>query len=74
MKLKTRLIVLNLGVILLIASIIMGSLLVSSYKSIKEKSVETIELTATTVASEMETIIDQAAVDTKAIAKLMGEL
>jgi len=74
MKLKTRLIALNLGVILTVAAIVMGGLFTMSYRMVRDKTVESIELKATVVANEMETIISEAVLDAKALSKSLAEL
>ncbi len=71
MKLKTRLIFLNLGITTLIMGIIISILLVNTYGDVKEKNINNIRLQTTNIANEMEAILDDAIHDAKGIANLL---
>jgi len=68
MKLKTRLILLNLGVILLFTGGMIGYLLFNNYETTENAAITNMEQEAKIVSSEMEVIIDKATHDAQAIA------
>jgi methyl-accepting chemotaxis protein len=71
MKLKTRLISLNLGIFILISGLTMGYLMLNSYKNEKEIKIESVSLQTKHIANEMEAILDDALDYTKAIADIL---
>ncbi|QUI21529.1 methyl-accepting chemotaxis protein [Vallitalea pronyensis] len=74
MKLKTRLIFLNLGITTLIIGIIISILLVNTYSDVQEKNKNNIRLQTANIANEMEAILDDATHDAKGIADLLKNM
>jgi methyl-accepting chemotaxis protein len=71
MKLKTRLIYLNLGIIIIVTSFIMGYLFINTYNNTKELSINMVELETETIASEMKDILHKAEQDSEALANAL---
>ncbi|MCT4606316.1 MAG: methyl-accepting chemotaxis protein [Marinisporobacter sp.] len=74
MKLKTRLIFLNLGVMVIISTLMMSYLMVNSYTNTKACHLEHIKLTTKNIAHEMHTILDDASDDAKGIVETIKYL
>lgn len=72
MKLKTRLIHVNLGIMVLICGIIMSYMLFNTYSSIKKGSVEKISLQVDNIANNAETLLNTAQRDSKKIADTLA--
>lgn len=69
MKLRTRLVAFNLGIITIVTSFIVGYLLYYNYNTDKELTIDSITKEAKIVSNEMEAILDDAVSDSKAIAE-----
>jgi methyl-accepting chemotaxis protein len=69
MKLKGRLIFLNLGIITFISAIVMGFMAVNTYSKVKDSNMENTMLTTDVVAEEMAAILLEAEKDSKEIAE-----
>lgn len=67
MKLKTRIMYLNLGIMMLITMGVVSYLLVESYTSTEKMAMENAEKKTIIVASEIENILDDALNDTKSL-------
>lgn len=74
MKLKTRLIVLNLSLILLLTSGSVGYLLWNNYSSAEHSAIELIDQEATNVSLNMQEIIDTAIHDSSSIGKTLSAM
>ncbi|MCT4687946.1 methyl-accepting chemotaxis protein, partial [Vallitalea sp.] len=68
MKLKTRLIVVNLGVLIVLAGLVVGYLMVNAYTNVKKERVENIQMQTHNISKEMEEILNEASKDVKALA------
>jgi methyl-accepting chemotaxis protein len=68
MKLKTRLIVVNLGVLIVLSGLIVGYLMVNAYTNVKKERVENIQMQTDNISKEMEEILNEASKDVKALA------
>jgi methyl-accepting chemotaxis protein len=68
LKLKTRLIFLNLGVIAVIIGSIFSYLFTNTYITIKSKNIDMVKLQSEVVAGEMKDILQQTEVDANALA------
>ncbi|WP_432664637.1 methyl-accepting chemotaxis protein [Wukongibacter baidiensis] len=67
MKLRTRLIFLSLGIIMIVSGIIMSYMFINTYNNTKKHVVENIEKTTYEIAKEMESILDDAIHDAEGI-------
>lgn len=67
MKLKTRLIIVNLGIMILVSGLIFSYLFINSYSTIKNSTLENIDLTSDEISNEMKQILDQTIHDTESI-------
>ncbi|WDV45714.1 methyl-accepting chemotaxis protein [Clostridiaceae bacterium M8S5] len=74
MKIKGRLIYLNLAIIVIISGAIMGYLTFSSYTNIRESTIKSISQQTDYVAAEMESVLDDAVHDAKALADILKNL
>lgn len=69
MKLKTRLIYFNVGLIMLVAGIVIVSMFINTYTSVKEATESAIENEAVAVSNEMASILNKAIIDAGAVGK-----
>jgi methyl-accepting chemotaxis protein len=67
LKLRTRLVFLNLAFLLIVSGTTMSYLIASTYTSVKENSIENIEMKTENISNEMETILNDAINDIKDI-------
>jgi methyl-accepting chemotaxis protein len=67
MKLKTRLIFVNLGFMVIISGCIMGYLMVNTYTNVKQERVEKIQVQTDNISHEMEEILDHAIHESESI-------
>jgi methyl-accepting chemotaxis protein len=74
LRLRTRLIALNLGVMIIISTLIMGYLIDSTYINVKENSIEKIQIQTDNISKEMEEILNKAQYDAKAITSTLVNL
>jgi methyl-accepting chemotaxis protein len=74
MKLKTRLIFMNLGVMIIIIGLIIGYLTINTYTTVKQKNVENVEMQTDSIAKDMEAILDDGLHDAKAIADILKNM
>ncbi|WP_066504420.1 methyl-accepting chemotaxis protein [Abyssisolibacter fermentans] len=68
MKLKTRLIAVNLGIIIIIFGAIISILMYNMYMDIKEKTIDLVAQTTNEAATEMQDIFNEAVNDVEAMA------
>ncbi|KDR96482.1 hypothetical protein SAMN02745945_00275 [Peptoclostridium litorale DSM 5388] len=71
MKLKIRLIFLNLGIVMLVIGVVMSSFFITSYSKIKKVSLENIGLKTETIAGEMQAVLEDAENDVKDIKDIL---
>lgn len=74
MKLKTRLVFMNLGIVMLTAACIMTAFLYSMYSNNKKQSIEIVQGKTKIIAAEMELILSNARLDAKNIAETIVTL
>lgn len=74
MKLKTRLIFLNLGMVMLLFAGMLSYMTINTYSTVKSETIEKIEYRTKNVANQMEVILNDALDDTKAIANTLAQL
>lgn len=67
MKLKKRLIFINLGIMILISGLIYSYLFINTYNSIKNSTIEKIEQTSKEIATEMKSILDSTMLDAQSL-------
>ncbi|WDV45584.1 methyl-accepting chemotaxis protein [Clostridiaceae bacterium M8S5] len=71
MKLRTRLIFMNLGIIVIISGILSWYMLRTSSDIIENSSLDKIKFQTENVSTQMKSVLDEAAKDTKSIAKIL---
>lgn len=71
MKLRTRLIYMNLGLIIIVAALTMSFLLVTTYRTVRTSNIESTKHQAKAISNEMGEILNKAIIDTKAMHDLV---
>jgi methyl-accepting chemotaxis protein len=71
LKLKTRLILLNLTVMVGISGFLMGYLLINTYNNVKTENIEKVQLKTDNIAKEMEEILYKTTDDAKILATML---
>ncbi|MCT4562914.1 MAG: methyl-accepting chemotaxis protein [Maledivibacter sp.] len=71
MKLKTRLIFVNLGVMVILSAFVMGYLMIDAYINVKEERVEKIQMQTDNISNEMEAILNEASDDAQTLASTL---
>ncbi|MCT4595371.1 MAG: methyl-accepting chemotaxis protein [Anaeromicrobium sp.] len=74
MKLKTRLIFLNLGIMIIVSTLIMGFLVVNTRSTVARKNIENVQLQTENIANEMREVLDGAEHDSQSLANTLINL